>query len=91
MFSLPMTGWKAIEDRKEKVAMIELAYHTLQATPFISHFLKSPPSNFCGPGAGAVRPDQIPVPFYLRGLDILIRHSIKYRSNTTHFNRCDTV
>lgn len=51
MFSLPMTGWKAIEDRKEKVAMIELAYHTLQATPFISHFLKSPPSNFCGPGS----------------------------------------
>ena len=57
MFSLPMTGWKAIEDRKEKVAMIELAYHTLQATPFISHFLKSPPSNFCGPGSLATRSD----------------------------------
>lgn len=56
MFSLPMTGWKAIEDRKEKVAMIELAYHTLQATPFISHFLKSPPSNFCGPGSLLFRP-----------------------------------
>ena len=34
MFSLPMTGWKAIEDRKEKVAMIELAYHTQHPSSF---------------------------------------------------------